>query len=109
MEGVMLKLKFQYFRTWCESQLTGKDPDAGKDWGQEEKGVTQDEMVGGTWLNGHEYEQALGTGDGQGGLVCCSPWGRIEWDTTESTGKEYKNWTTGKEYKKKYINYTLFK
>ena len=54
-----------------------KDPDAGRDWGQEEKGTTEDEMVG--WqhqLNGHEYEQALGVGDGQGSLVCCSPWGR---------------------------------
>ena len=62
-----------------KSQLIGKDPDAGKDWGQEEKGATEDEIVG--WhqqLNGHEFEQALGDGDGQGGLVCCSPWGRKE-------------------------------
>ena len=59
-----------------KSWLIGKDPDAGKDWGQEEKGVTEDEMVG--WhhrLNGHEFEQALGDGKGQGSLVCCSPWG----------------------------------
>ena len=53
--------------------LTGKDPDAGKDWRQEEKGMTEDEMVG--WhhqLDGHEFEQASGVGDGQGSLVCCS-------------------------------------
>ena len=55
--------------------LTGKAPDAGKDWRQEEKGMTEDEMVGWHhWLNGHEFEQALGVGDGQGGLACYSPW-----------------------------------
>ena len=61
-----------------------KDPDAGKDWRQVEKGTTEDEMVG--WhhrLDGHEFEQALGVGDGQGSLMCCSPWGRKELDTTE--------------------------
>ena len=65
--------------------LIRKDPDAGKDWRQEEKGMTEDEMVG--WhhqLNGHEFEQALGVGDGQGSLACCSPWrckgsDRTEW------------------------------
>ena len=60
-----------------KSQLIGKDPDAGKDWRQEEKGTTEDEMVG--WhhrLNGRESEQAPGAGDGQGNLVYCSPWGR---------------------------------
>ena len=64
--------------------LLGKDPDAGKDWRQEEKGTTEDEMVG--WhhgLNEHEFEQAPGVGDGQGGLVCCSPWGHKVLDTTE--------------------------
>ena len=58
--------------------------DAGRDWGQEEKGTTEDEMAG--WhhqLDGHEFEQAPGVGDGQGGLVCCSPWGHKESDTTE--------------------------
>ena len=63
--------------------LIWKDPDAGKDWRQEEKGMTEDEMVG--WhhrLNGHEFEQALGVGDGQGSLECCSPWGRKELDIT---------------------------
>ena len=63
--------------------LTGKDPDAGKDRGQEEK-VTKDEMVGRHHrLNGHEFEQAPGVGDGQGGLACCSPGSCKELDTTE--------------------------
>ena len=64
--------------------LTGKDPDPGKDWRQEEKGTTGDQMVG--WhhrLNGHKSEQALGVGDGQGSLACCSLWGCKELDTTE--------------------------
>ena len=59
-----------------KSQLIGKDPDPGKDWGQEEKGATEDEMVG--WhhrRNGHEFEQTPGDSEGQGSLVCCSPWG----------------------------------
>ena len=63
--------------------LIGKDPDARKDWRQEEKGVTEDEMVG--WhhqLSEHEFEQALGVGEGQGGLVCCSAWGHKELSTT---------------------------
>ena len=56
------------------SWLIGKDPDAGKDWRQEEKGATRDEMVGWHhWLNGHEYEQALGDGEGLGSPVCCIP------------------------------------
>ena len=72
-------------RNW----LLGKDPDAGKDWRREEKGTTEDEMVG--WhhrLDGHEFEWALGAGDGQGGLACCSLWSRKESDTTEQL-----NWT----------------
>ena len=67
----------------ANSQLTGKDPDSGKDLGQEEKGTTEDEMVG--WhhqLNGHESEQAPGVGNGQGSLVCYSPKGRKELDKT---------------------------
>ena len=63
--------------------LICKDPDAGKDWRQE-KGMTEDDMVG--WhhqLDGHEFQQASGVGDGQGSLVCCSPWGHKELDTTE--------------------------
>ena len=67
-----------------KSQLIGKDPDVGKDRGQEEKGTTEDETVG--WyhrLDAPEFEQALGVDDGQGSLLCCSPWGRKELDTTE--------------------------
>ena len=62
-----------------KSWLIEKDPDSGKYWRQEEKGTTEDEMVG--WhhrLNGHEFEWTLGVGDGQGGLVCCSPWGHSQ-------------------------------
>ena len=75
----------------AKNWLIGKDPDAGKDWGQEEKGMTENEMVG--WLhrhNEHEFERAPGIGDGQGSLACCSPWGRKEWDMTERL-----NWACG--------------
>ena len=64
--------------------LIRKDPDAGKDWRQEEKGITKDEMVG--WhhrLKGHEFEQAPRVGDGWGSLACCNPWGLKKLDTTE--------------------------
>ena len=72
-----------------KSWLIWKDLDAGKDWGQEEKGTTEDEMVGWHhWLDGHEFEQAPGIGDGQGGLVCYSPWGCKESGTTK-----WLNWT----------------
>ena len=67
-----------------KSGLIWKDPDAGKDWGQEEKGTAEDEMIG--WhhrLNGHGFWWTLGVGDGQGGLVCCSSWGCKESYTTE--------------------------
>ena len=70
-----------------KSWLTGKDPDAGKDWGEEEKGPREDETVG--WhhqLNGHEFEPAPGDGEGQGSLACCSPWGcrvRHDWATKQ--------------------------
>ena len=64
--------------------FTGKDPDAGKDWRQEEKGKIEDETIGWHhWLDGHEFEQAPGVGDGQGSLMCCSPWGHKELYTTE--------------------------
>ena len=72
--------------------LTGKDPDAGKDWRQEEKGMTVDEMVGWHhWLNGHEFEQALGVTEKQRSLACFSPWGyrvRHNWgpELTDSDG-----------------------
>ena len=65
-----------------KSWLIGKDPDAGEDWGQEEKGMIEVEMVGWhPWLNGHEVEQSLGDSEGQGSLICCSPWGLKELDT----------------------------
>ena len=73
----------------AKNWLIAKDPDAGKDWRQEEKGTTEDAMV--RWhhqLDGHEFEQAPGVGDGQGSLVCCSPRGRKESDMTE-----WLNWT----------------
>ena len=63
----------------AKSWLIWKDPDPGKDWGQGEKGTTEDEMVGWHhWLNGHGFGWTLGVGDGQGGLVCCGPWGHKE-------------------------------
>ena len=68
----------------AKSWLIGKDSDAGRDWGQEEKGTTEDEMAG--WhhrLDGHEFEWTPGVGDGQGGLACCDSWGGKESDTTE--------------------------
>ena len=73
----------------AKSWLIGKDPDAGRDWGQEEKGMTEDEMAG--WHHrhdGHEFESTPGVDDGQGGLACCDSWGRKESDTTERL-----NWT----------------
>ena len=67
-----------------KSWLTGKGSDAGRDWGQEEKGMTEDEMAGWHhWLDGHESGWTLGVGDGPGGLACCDSWGRKELDTTE--------------------------
>ena len=67
-----------------KSWLSGKDPDAGKDWGQKEKEATEDEMVGRHhWLNEHESEQTSGDSEGQGSLVCCRPWGHKESDMTK--------------------------
>ena len=69
--------------TWC-GELIGKDSDAGKDWRQEEKGATEDEMVEWYyWFNGHEFEQAPGDGEGQGSLACCSLWGCKESKKTD--------------------------
>ena len=77
----MLKLKLQYSGHLMRraDSFIGKDPDAGKEGGQEKKGATEDEMVG--WhhrLLGHEFEQSLEDGEGQGSLVCCSPWSHKE-------------------------------
>ena len=67
-----------------KSWFIGKDPDAGKDWRQKDKGTTENETVGWHhWLNGHEFEQTLGDGKGQGSLACWSPWGRKKSDTTQ--------------------------
>ena len=71
-------------RSW----LIWKDPDVGQDWRQEEKGTTEDETVGWHQLDGHEFEQALGVGDGQRSLAFCSPWGCLASDMTE-----WLNWT----------------
>ena len=93
LEGLMLKLKIQYF--WSlnvKSWLIRKDPDAGKDWGQEEKGTTKDEMTG--WhhqLDGLGFGWSLGVGHGQGGLACCGSWGCKESDTIE-----WLNWTVSR-------------
>ena len=77
----------------AKSWLNGKDPDAGRDWGQEEKGTSENEMAGWHhWLDGHEFELTPGVGDGQGGLVCCDSWGLKESDTTERLNWTELNW-----------------
>ena len=102
-EGLMLKL--QYFGPPdAKSWLIWKDPDAGKDWRQEEKGTTEDEMAG--WhhrLDGHEFEWTPGVGDGQGGLACCDSWGCKESDTTERL-----NWTSEFSLWNKYVWHILY-
>ena len=75
----------------AKNWLIGKDPDAGKDWGREEKGMTEDEILG--WhhqLDGHEFEQAPGVGDGQGGLACYSAWGHSQTWLTDWTELKHK-------------------
>ena len=81
-----------------KSRLIGKDPDAGKDWRREEKGTTEDEMVGWyPWFNGHEFEHTLGDGKGQGSLACCSPWGRrVRYDLM-----------TKQQHRKMFVNYMM--
>ena len=84
-----------------KSWFIRKDIDAGKDWRQEEKGTTEDEMVGWHhWLDGHKFEQAPGVGDGQGSLACCSPWGHKESDMTERM-----NWTELHSYWLVFVKY----
>ena len=78
----------------AKSWLLGKYSDAGRDWRQEEKGMTQDEMAGWHhWLDGHEFEWTPGDGDGQRGLVCCHSWGCKESDTTQRLNWTELNWT----------------
>ena len=84
-----------------KSWLIGKDPDAGRDWGQEEKHTTEDEMAG--WhhrLDGHEFEWSPGVCDGQGGLACCNSWGHKEPDTT--------GWLNWAEYYIVYMYHNFF-
>ena len=84
LEGLMLKLKPVLWPPDAKSWVTGKDPDAGKDWGQEENGMTEDEMVAWHhWHNGHGFGWTLGVADGQGCLACCGSWGSKESDMTE--------------------------
>ena len=81
LEGLILKLKLHHFGHLIQNWLIEKDPDAGKDWGQEEKGVAENEMVGWhQWLSGHGFEQTAGDREGQGSLVGYSPWGHKESD-----------------------------
>ena len=95
-QSILREISPEYFRkdwcwrwssntlaTWCEEITHWIKPWWSKDWRQEEKGTTEDEMVGWhQWLDGHEFEQAPGVGDGQGSLVCCSSWGHKESDMT---------------------------
>ena len=93
LEGLMLKLKLQYFGLlmWRTSSLEKRD--AGKSWRQEEKGTTEDKMAGWHhWLDEHEFEWTLGDSDGQGGLVCCHSWGHKESDMTERLNWTELNW-----------------
>ena len=98
LEGLMLKLKLQYFGHLMRRVDSLEKTDAGKDCRQEEKGTTEDEMAGRHhWLNGCEFEWTPGVGDGQGGLPCCDSWRRRESDT------ERLNWTN-----KNFITLSLF-
>ena len=83
---------FNTLVTWYQGPTHWRDPDAGKDWGQEKKGATEDEMVGWhQWFNGHDFEQTPGYSEGQGNLACYSPWGCNEWDKTEGLNKNSSN------------------
>ena len=89
----------------AKSWLIGKDPDAGRGWGQEEKEMTEDEMAG--WhhrFNGHEFGWTPGVGDGQGGLACCNSWGCKESDMTKQLNWTELNWTDGSDGKESAFN-----
>ena len=93
-EGMMLKLKLQYFGHFMQRVDSLEKTDAGRDWGQEEKGMTEDEMA--WWhrrLDGREFEWTPGVGDGQGGLACCNSWGHKKSDRTERL-----NWTDNMQH-----------
>ena len=91
LEGLMLKVKVLWL-PYAKNWLIGKDPDAGKDWGQEEKRAAEDEMVGWHhWFNGHEFKQTPRDSEGEGRLACWSPWGRKESDTTEQLNNNNNN------------------
>ena len=94
LEGMMLKLKLQYFGHLMRRVDSLEKTDAGRDWGQEEKGTTEDEMAGWHhWLEGRESEWTPGVGDGQGSLACWDTWGHKESDTTEWLNWTELNWT----------------
>ena len=95
LEGLILKLKLQYFGHLMQRADSWKDSDARKDWGCEEKGMTEGEMVGWHhWLSGYGFGWTLGVGDGQGGLVCCGSWGRKELDTWVGCKEPRHDWAT---------------
>ena len=101
LEGLMLRLKLQYFgHLMRRADSLEKSLMLGGDWGQEEKGMTEDEMVG--WhhrLDGHEFGWTLGVGDGQGGLACCDSWGCKELDMTDWTELHFRKDTNELIYK----------
>ena len=100
LEGLILKLKLQCFEPPdVKSCIIRTYPDAGKNWREEEKGMTEDEMVGWHhWLSGHEFDQVQGRGTGQGSLACCNSQGRKEPGMTEPLNNNKANkywWSTG--------------
>ena len=103
LQGLMLKLKFQYFVHLMGRSNSLEKPDAGKDWRQEEKGTTEDEMAGWHQWLGHGFGWAPGVGDGWGGLACCDSWGCKQLDTTE-----WLNWTDWISLQRRGMNVIFF-
>ena len=106
LEGRMLKLNLQYLGHLMQKADIRKDPDAGKDWGQEGKGATENEMVGWHhWHNGHESEQTPGDSEEQGSLACCSSWGHRESDMTWQLNNNTRiKWNLSQGYKDSIIS-----